>query len=107
MRRSEQAVDDLLQRVRRAVSREIVHFLNRWRQADQIKVNTAKNSRPIGPGCRCNMLGFELRQDESINRAAWPGDVLDGGWGCGPDRLPSPVIALALSESKRWLHRGG
>ena len=45
-----QRVDDLGERLRRRIVDEVIHFLRRWRQADQVEVEPANQRAAIGLG---------------------------------------------------------
>jgi hypothetical protein len=73
VRRGEQAVEDHVEGVRRRIGEKGVHFGGRRRQAEQIEGGPANQPAAVGRRRRCQAIGFQLREDEAVDRIA------DGG----------------------------
>ena len=94
LRAGQQAVDDLLIGVGRAVVQERLDLLGRRRQAGQVEAEAAEQRRAVGLGRGRQAVGLEARQDEGVDRVADPAAILDGRR-LGPPRRPErPVVAL-------------
>ena len=66
-RRGEQAVDDLLEGVRRRVVEELIHFLFARRQAVEIERGAAEQGDLVGAGRGREVFGGELFEDEGVD----------------------------------------
>ncbi len=96
--RGEQPVDEFFIRVGRRVVDELLDFIARRRQAEQVERSAADDRCEIGLVGRFERVLFERRQYEGVDRRANPIGVfrIDNGdrWPLGPGERP-PVAAGA------------
>ena len=85
------AVHQRAHRRRADVGQEVVDLGGGWRQAVRSRLSAADQRGLRGLGRRLDLLGFQPRQDELVDRIARPLRVANGGRGGPADRLERPV----------------
>ncbi len=89
-RRRQQLVDDALVRARRCVGEEGINLTRSRRQTGEVEAHAPKQSLPVRARRGLQPGPLQLGQDESVNRAAWPGGIFRRGncWPLGRDERP-------------------
>src|SRR5262249_16871676 len=93
-RRGEQTVHEAVIGVSGAVVDEGVHLIGRRRQAGGVEGDAADERDAVRVGGGGEAVRLEFRQDESIDRVAHPGGILDGGPGRSGRGLQGPGFWL-------------
>ena len=108
LRRSEQAINDLLVGQVSNLSDKVVDLFRRRRQTGEVKRQSPKQSQAIGVADRFQLHAFELGEDKAVDIVARPGGILDGGHFRIGQRLPGPMFGPELSifgfrlAERRW-----
>ena len=98
MGRGEQAIDQPGEGVGRCVTDEMVHFLRRWRQAEQIERGSANQCAASGPR-RGRKLGvFQPGQHEAVERRLAPSGVFHVRRRRQSHRLKRPMGASGILQ---------
>ena len=98
VRRRQQPIHHFLVGFGGLVLHERLDLGGRRRQADQVERHATKQRAPVGGLSRREPLRFQPGEEKRIDRIARPAAVLDGRESRCMDRLPRPVVALALLE---------
>ena len=105
-RRSQQTVDDLGVSGVRIIIRESDDFLRGGRKAGKIEADAADPGMSVGVAGGLESLGFDFREQETVDGVFRPEGVFDGGSGRVGDRLEGPELSAGF-EVDRALRLGG
>ena len=99
-RRSEQAIDQQLVGAWPRVSDELIHFLRRRWQSDQVEIRPANERSRVGLRQQRQPGRLKPGSNERIDRRPHASRRIKTGNGRSADRLKRPVVSFRLGDDK-------